>query len=205
MVSLVLIEGGGFTRDQQARLRQGFAGLFAKLLGNRPKPRVVCAGGGHQAFADFKHEVNANPTAACLLLIDSEGPVVAGDSPWQHVARRGGGWVRPDGVTDEQLHFMVEAMEAWLVADPEALAHHYGSEFKASKLPRQKNLEKVPKTDLLKALEAATKDVKTKGRYQKSHAFDLVGKLDPVKVRRACPDFAARFFAALEGSAAQTG
>lgn len=34
-----------------------------------------------------------------------------------------------DGVADEQIHLMVPTMEAWLVADPEALARFYGQGF----------------------------------------------------------------------------
>lgn len=196
---LVLIEGGGSTRAEQVTLRSGFTAFFAKLLGSKPKPRVVCAGGRGQAFKEFKTAVKADPTAVCFLLVDSEGPVEPGLSPWDHVAsRQGDGWERPANATDEQLHLMVEAMEAWLVADPEALATYYGSAFKMNKLPRRPNLEQVPKADLAKALEAATKDARTKGKYQKSHGFDLVGKIDPTKVRRACPGFAERFFKALE-------
>lgn len=196
---LVIIEGGGSTRDQQVRLREGFRALFSKLASVQRKPKPRCAGGRDQAFNDFKKTVKANPSATCLLLVDSEGPVRQGLSPWDHVTERiGDEWQRPTNATDDQLHFMVEAMEAWLVADPEALGCYYGSKFKKAKLPSRKNLEQVPKADLVKALEAATKDAKTKGGYQKSHGFDLIGKIDPAKVRSACPEFAERFFRVLE-------
>lgn len=129
-----------------------------------------------------------------------EGPVEPNASPWAYVAKRQGDiWQKPEGVTDEQLHFMVETMEAWLVADPEALADFYKREFKKNKLPQRTNLEEVSKSDLKAALEAATKDTK-KGTYAKSHGFVLVGEIDPKKVRAACPGFAERFFKALEMS-----
>ena len=196
---MIVIEGGGTSRAEQAPLRKGFKALFDKLREGKPKPTIVCAGGRGEAFKDFKTAVEANPGAICLLLVDSEGPVGPSASPWEHVARRrGDGWQRPSGVTDEQLHFMVETMEAWLVADPGALATYYGSEFKKAKLPRRRNLEEVSKTDLMSALLAATEHARTKGKYEKSHGFDLVGKIDPEKVRVACPGFAERFFNALE-------
>jgi hypothetical protein len=195
---LVLVEGGGATRAEQANLRKGFQTLFGRVLGSRRRPRVVCAGGRGQAFNDFCRAIEGSANN-CLLLVDSEGPVSEAGSPWDHVARRAGDqWQRPSGATDEQIHFMVEAMEAWLVADRDVLASYYGSEFNEKKLPRRPNLEECPKEDLTAALEAATKTAKTKGAYRKSHGFELVGKLDPTKIRTACPTHAVRFFAELE-------
>jgi len=173
---LVVIEGGGTSRADQAPLRKGFKALFDKLREDRPKPSIVCAGGRGEAFKDFKTVLKSNPAAICLLLVDSEGPVESRSPPWDHVARRqGDGWQRPDGATDEQLHFMVETMETWLVADPDALATYHGSELKRTKLPRRKNLEEVSKSDLMAALLAATEHARTKGKYEKSHGFDRVG------------------------------
>lgn len=137
---LVLIEGGGDTRAEQATLREGFAKLFAKALGDLPKPRIVLCGGRAQAYAAFEESYK---TGYCLLLVDSEEAVRPGVSAWQHVHdRKGDRWERPPGARDDQLHFMVEAMEAWLIADPEALAAYYGQGFRESALPKQKERRK---------------------------------------------------------------
>jgi hypothetical protein len=190
----VYIEGGGTTRREQVGLRQGFADLFTKLLGDRPKPKVIPGGGRDNALKEFECGVRTNPEALCLLLVDSEAAVQKASAPWEHVrTREGDGWSRPDGATDEQLHFMVQTMEAWFLADPEALAAYYGQGFRDGALPRHKDVERVAKADLNEALERATKDSKKKGRYQKSHGFELIGKVDPAKVRRASRH-AARFF-----------
>ena len=65
-------------------------------------------------------------------------------------------------------------------------------------------LPTMSKSDMMAALEAATQDVRKKngrdGKYEKSDAFELVGKIDPKKVRVACPGFAERFFKAVETS-----
>ncbi len=92
---------------------------------------------------------------------------------------------------------MVETMETWLVADPDALATYYGNGFKRDKLPKRKDLEDVSQIDVANALSAATASAKTKGKYDKAHGFDLVGKVDPNKVRSA-GFFAERFFSKLE-------
>ena len=92
-------------------------------------------------------------------------------------------------------------MEAWLLADPEALEKYYGQPaFKRTKLPRRPNLEEVPKGDLMMALESATKDSK-KGKYQKSHGFDRIGMIEPSRIRRVCPS-SDRFFSELEAAQA---
>jgi Domain of unknown function (DUF4276) len=116
-------------------------------------------------------------------------------SAWEHVQKRpGDGWQRPKEAGEDQLHLMVQTMEAWLVADPEALAAYYGQGFRPAALPNQSNVEAVSKKDLQKALENATKDTKTKGVYLKSHGFELIGRIDPSKVRARCPGHAAPFF-----------
>lgn len=193
----VFVEGGGSSRDEQAEIRKSFSRLFEKALGRRSKPRVIACGGRNQAFKDWKIALKSEPRTCCLLLVDSEGPVSHGVGPWEHVrARKGDGWEKPDGATDEQLHFMVQTMEAWLIADPEALEAHYGRGFRKDALPARKDVEAIPKVQLCDALERATRDTKTKGRYDKSHGFTLIGLVDPARLRAAAPH-AVRFFDAL--------
>jgi hypothetical protein len=175
-------------------LREGFRKLFDRILGRRANLRVNACGSRKEAFNDFTKALKSNPDALCILLVDSEGPVRPGASAWDHVReRKGDQWLRPDGVTDEQLQLMVQTMEAWLVADPEALEAYYGQGFRKNALPRQPNVEQIAKTDLYDALDRATRDSKTKGKYGKSHGFELIGKVDPQKVR-GMSLHAARFF-----------
>lgn len=190
----VYVEGGGASRRAQEPLREGFSKLFEKVLGGRARPKVIACGSRKEAFDDFKRALKSHPDALCILLVDSEEPVKSGASTWDHVSRREGDqWTRPDGVRDEQLHLMVQAMEAWLVADAEALAAYYKQGFRKDALPRQQNVELVAKKDLYEALARATRDAKTKGKYAKSHGFELIGLVDPSKVRAASAH-AARFF-----------
>ncbi len=193
----VYIEGGGSTRDEQKRLRQGFINLFTKVLGDAPKPSVICSGGRGNTFREFKNAIAKRADALCLLLVDSEGPV-QGDNPWDHVkTHRGDEWERPEGVTDEQLHLMVQVMEAWLVADPDALKGYYGQGFKPNKLPNANNVETIDKEDLYQKLDAATKDSKTKGAYDKSHGFALIGLISPDTLSPRA-QWAARLFLTLK-------
>ena len=52
---------------------------------------------------------------------------------------------------------MAQCMEAWLVADPEALAEFYDQGFNANALPKRINLEEEPKAQIYVALENATR------------------------------------------------
>jgi len=145
--------------------------------------RVVFCGSREGAFRRFR---NARPDRrydTFVLLVDSEerpsGP------RRQHLKTQDGwslGWAEEDAV-----HLMVCVMETWLVADETALTSYYGPHFRSGSLPRSRNLEAVPKQDILRGLERATRRTQ-KGRYHKiGHASELLKRVDPEKVQRRCP------------------
>jgi hypothetical protein len=77
-------------------------------------------------------------------------------------------------------------MEAWFLADREALASYYGQGFRIGSIPNQQNVELIRKENVLKALSGASGKTKSKGRYDKAgHAGDLLARIDPAKVRAA--------------------
>lgn len=139
-----------------------------------------------------------------VLLVDSEDPVECDNllaEPrrcWDHLKDRAADqWERPTGAEDEQCQLMVQAIEAWLFADPDALAEFYGNRgFRKNSLPRRKNVEQIPKAEHLPSLEAATKDT-SKGRYHKvKHLSPLLFRLNMKKVRERAP-FCDRIFTTL--------
>jgi Domain of unknown function (DUF4276) len=90
-------------------------------------------------------------------------------------------------VPEAHIHLMVQAMEAWVVADPDALATYYGQKFLRNTLPTRANLEEEPKADCAKKLSTATRPTQ-KGEYQKiRHAADLLARISAEKVRARCP------------------
>jgi hypothetical protein len=88
---------------------------------------------------------------------------------------------------------MVQAMEAWFMADRSALAEYYGEGFRVRALPSDElHIESIPKDDLEPALVNATRATKTKGEYHKTrHAFALLVAIDPDKVELGSPHAAA--------------
>jgi hypothetical protein len=81
---------------------------------------------------------------------------------------------------------MVQAMEAWFLADRAALSEFYGEGFLAKSLPGNPSIEQIRKDDLEPALKRATKPTKTKGEYHKvRHGFALLALIDPLKVENA--------------------
>jgi hypothetical protein len=114
-----------------------------------------------------------------ILLVDSENPVTA--TPAKHLEDRDRWDV--SGIADESCHLMVQTVEAWLIADPEALARFYGQGFHRNALPKHENVEEIGKDQLVKRLDQATKKTQ-KGRYHKIlHCSLLLAILDQRRVR----------------------
>jgi hypothetical protein len=84
---------------------------------------------------------------------------------------------------------MVQAMEAWLLADRQRLAEYYGPNFRPNALRGdERRVEVIAKDDLESCLIGASRDARTKGQYSKgTHAFDLLAAIDPAKVEASSP------------------
>jgi len=80
-------------------------------------------------------------------------------------------------------------MEAWLLADRNTVAKYYGFGFRLKALRGdERNVEAILKDDLEPRLIGASKDTKTKGRYDKGgHAFDILAEISPAKVEAGSP------------------
>jgi hypothetical protein len=190
----VFVEGGGSQNRTKTACRKAFHVFFERLLGDRPKPRIVASGSRDQAYGDFCRSLSDNSDRFAVLLVDSEDPVPAGKTVISHLRDRDH-WVHlPDG----QVHLMVQCMETWFLADKATLAHYYGNGFKQSALPPNPMIEAITKEDVFEGLDRATAATK-KGQYHKTrHAFDILERLDPEAVRQQSPH-AAAFFATLLG------
>jgi hypothetical protein len=181
----IYVEGGGDSKDTKAFCRQGFSVFLDTLRsvarGKRVRWAIIACGPRQRAFEDFKIAEREHPTAFNVLLVDSESPVL--HSPWQHLGERDGWDIR--GLSNDRCHLMVQAMEAWFVADRETLSQYYGQGFNSNPIPLGQNVENIPKEVLHSALKEATRHT-SKGEYHKvRHAYKLLELIDPTSVRQA--------------------
>lgn len=185
----IYVEGGGdHNKRLKAGCREGFKKFFGKAGLAGRMPEVMPCGGRSRAYKDFRtsHE-NAGPDDFPILLVDSEVPVVQAER-WEHVRLRvDDGWQRPRGASGDQIHFMVQAMEAWFHADKEKVQEYFGQGFRLASLKSRTDIENIPTADLYDGMQMPTRDCR-KGEYSKGqHSFEILALIDPARVRAASP------------------
>jgi hypothetical protein len=112
------------------------------------------------------------------LLIDSEGP-----DDGKLFAR-----LELPAAQKDSVFWMVQLMESWFLADIQALKGYYGQGFREARLMAKREIERVPKKDVMKWLENVTKATQ-KGKYDKTgHAPRLLSIINPALVREAYPN-----------------
>lgn len=182
----IVIEGGSGGEAPDKTFRQAWTQFFtaAGLVGRMP--RVVRGEGRQQTHDKFKTALQSGRRdEVVILLVDSEGPVAAGHSVWQHLRNRDN-WDQPIGAADDSAYLMVQVMEAWFLADREALRSFFGPQLNENHFREWPNLEDVHKDSALNALERATSNCQkpySKGKV----SFELLGQIDPQRVADACP------------------
>ena len=195
----IYCEGGGDSPKTKFPLHRGMGAFLEPLIrlarNERIKFDLVICGGRQAAYDTFKAALRIHPDAFNVLLVDAEAPVTKAKTVWQHLKTRDG-W-RALACSDEQCFLMVQAMEAWLIADLDALKKFYGQGFNATSLPKNPQVELIAKDALEPALIKASINTQ-KGAYQKiRHGAKLLALIDSNKVRQASPH-CDRLFTTLE-------
>ena len=164
------------------QLKEGLHSFFGKLVfqghSRQCRIRFIAGRGRSDAIHDFQDACQSHPSSWNVLLIDSEGP-----DDGLLFARLGLPAAQRDSV-----FWMVQLMESWFLADIQKLKSYYRQGFREARLTAKRDIERVPKKDVIKWIENATKATQ-KGKYDKTHhAPHLLGLIDPALVRKACPN-----------------
>lgn len=183
----IFVEGGGEGQDRRF-FRQGFSEFLAELsqIARNRNIRWSVIAAGAEALRDFQISCRNYPDAFSVLLVDAESAVAR--PPVEHLRTVRYPKSDTSALTETNCHLMVQLMEAWFLADHDALAGYYGDGFSRNALPANPNVEKVSKGDVEDGLKTATQNT-SKGRYHKMrHAPELLKRIDPGKVRGAAPN-----------------
>ena len=185
MTATLYIEGGGDRKDLRMRFLKGWR-MFFDAAGVGGRAKVVRGGSRNETFKRFTSAVRGRRADTLpLLLVDSEGPVQARHTPWQHLQARDG-WQKPNGAGEDQAFLMVQFMETWFLADTDGLRRYFGSGFSEQAIKQWPELEAVSKDTVLKALAQAT--AACDKAYEKGKiSFELLAHIDPARVKAACP------------------
>lgn len=178
----IYVEGGGDTRRQQTDCRKAFSKFFEKAGFKGKMPTIIACGGRSIAYKDFCTAMKVKSDYP-LLLVDSEAAVLA-KTKWEHLkTRMGDAWDKPEHATEDHVFLMVECMEAWFMADKEAIKDYFNIEA----LPAHSNIEEISKRDLMDKLEAASKQKRKRGYSKGNDSFKILELIDPNKVINASP------------------
>ena len=149
--------------------------------------RTIAGGSTAETIKDFMTAARTHKDAINIVLIDSDKP--DNGNLIAEVKRRAS-WDMEVGaeIQDSQIHFMVQAMESWFLADRDALKRYYGQGFLEKRLPgNQNNVEQISKSDVDNGLKNSTRDTRKKKYHKTRHAPDLLSSLDVDKVRCNAP------------------
>ncbi len=169
--NILFIEGA--IDDTNGDLRQGFHKLLAQKLAGK-MPRIKMGNGITTTVRVFKKNTLSERG---ILLIDLDAPATQKS---QKLAEYNLNDVKGD------VFFMIQAMEAWFLAQPQVLDNFYGVAI-SQKLPK-KNAQDIPQpAEYLMGLTRNT----GKGTYRKiEHGVKLLESLDAHQLEQASVEFA---------------
>lgn len=187
----IYIEGAGPTDAARTECQKAFAKFFESAGLKGRMPRTVACGSRNEAYDKFKTALKNGEDA--LLLVDSEKPVPVDlstgkpVSPWNHVKDRDD-WHRPDGATDDHIHFMVVCMESWFIADKQEFIRYYSTGNRrchANAIPDHNTVELLLKNTIFQSLKVAT-SLSGNAQYKKgTRSFDILAIIRPHMVAAA--------------------
>ena len=178
--------------EGHSKLRAGFHSLFGphveRARQRRMRFNLIAGGSRAETIKDFVRSCRSHPSDVNVLVIDSERPVSDTASAIRSL-RAESFWDGGVSCDDDQINLMVRAMEAWIIADPEALRKHFGPNFNVNVLPSPQNAESVAPRDMVAAIGKGLPSSRRR-RYDKvADGARLLKLIDAVKVGRHCRHF----------------
>ena len=161
----------GTTDDTNGDLRQGFENLLKKELAEK-MPRIKLGNGITQTIDKFSNTPEGINEGVKFILIDLDGHA-------DNKAER----IRKFNLPESLTFFMVQAMEAWFLSQPDILNDFYKKDLK---IP-QKHASEIDNPD--RELRKLTKNSDKKEYHKVRHAVELLSKLDVKKLKKDFPDF----------------
>ena len=190
MVSRVVIHFEG-AKD----LREGFVKLFGNHIERARQKRIhfdmIAGGSNAETVKDFLRSCRRNPSDLNVLLIDSEGSAPSAAEAIRALRSRSY-WDANAAPDDGQLNFMVQAMEAWFIADPQAMARYFRNGFAVGRLPHPQNAESASPNELTDSINQALRAIGGRRRQKYDKVRDgaqLLARVNEATVRRNCPSF----------------
>ena len=147
------------------------------------KWKIVPCGGRNQAFDRFRNSIIDGDISVSILLVDAEGALLT--APRKHLKQRDQ-W-NLGSVSESSVQLMVQAMETWIVADPNSLANYFGRGFARNALPGEGvDLEQLDRNRISFLLRDTTKRT-AKREYKKIRdGSALLARIDPEIVCERC-------------------
>ena len=189
-----MVDGVNIVFEGDSKLRSGFRNLLDRHVerarNQRIRFRLISGGPRFEAVKDFLRICELQPSQLNILLIDSEVNV----SNTEHAIRTlraSNFWDVSVACDDDQINFMVQAMEAWFIADPRALIEHFGHGFNANVLPNPQNVESVSPSEAITSIRSGLPRGRRRRRtYSKSSdGARLLELIDETIVGQRCRHF----------------
>ncbi len=167
-------------------LREGFSDFLDDVRreaeSKKLRLRPILCGGRDQTIEDFLIALRKHQDAWNILLIDSDGP--DNGRLFEHL-------VREHAIIaslQNSVFWMVQVMESWFLADPDALELYYGQDFKRNSLKPNPKVEQILKKDVEDCLKDATRNTAAGVYHKTKHAPHILRAVDPRKVQDAAPN-----------------
>ena len=163
------------------KLRRGFSEFLKEVRDKARRNRLgfQCIPCGAEPVRDFCIALRSHSEAFNVLLLDQDGHL-----SFEGLQKRND-WRPPREVSEDRVHWMVQVMESWFLADRDALRAYYKRRLHESALPpERRDVEEIPKRDVIDGLKRATDG----GYHKTAHAPAILERLNPEKVRERAPN-----------------